>query len=430
LAFSRITTNRPVSLLFLLILFFSVSGCAATVRNPSNNSNKVDKPSDKNISKRNNSNSLRQNIRVLLSEESKEFKLKLNIDSDLFFEGTDRVVKEGETLTIRSQAGKVTVTIGESVYSSTSVKLKPANEDEYLEFKKKSYRGEIWFSGQNSKTLIINYLDLEDYVLGVVPLEIGLKNDYFFQALKCAAVTARTFAINRMLENRAFYDVTDGVKDQAYGGIDVETGIDSRAVVETEGLILTWRAKPALIFYSANCGGYTENIANVFGPVDHPYLKGVEDGNPPYCEKSPSFKWSESYSPFEIVKYLFDAGLIKSKNFVFEGMEIKERYISGRAKELFVYLKDEKPVKIAGSKIRDVIKSKKDNSILRSSNFEIEVVYQNGIAHKIHLRGKGNGHGVGMCQWGAMNQSRAGKSFEEILNHYFPQTEISQVYGN
>jgi len=345
-------------------------------------------------------------------------------------DGIEVKLSEGEILKIRSHGGKVTVIVGETVHNSSLIKLRPANNDEYLYFKKKSYRGEIWFTPQNSKTLVVNYLDLEDYVLGVVPLEIGLKNEYFFQALKCAAITARTFAINRLSEARAFYDVTDGVKDQAYGGIDVETGIDSRAVFETEGMILTWQSKPALIFYHANCGGYTEDIANVFGPVNHPYLKGVEDGDPPYCEKSPSFKWSESYSASEIIRYLFDASLIKSKNYVLEGMEIKERYTSGRAKELLVYLRDEKPVKIAGSRIRDVIKSKKDNSILRSSNFEIEVIEANGAVQKINLKGWGNGHGVGMCQWGAMNQSRAGRSYEEILAHYFPQTEITRVYGN
>jgi stage II sporulation protein D len=144
----------------------------------------------------------------------------------------------------------------------------------------------------------------------------------------------------------------------------------------------------------------------------------------------PLLEWAESYSAFEIIRYLFDAGLIKSKNFVLEGMEIKARHPSGRAKELLVYLRDEKPVKITGSRIRDVIKSKKDNSILRSSNFEIEVIEENSVVKKINLKGLGNGHGVGMCQWGAMNQSRAGRSYQEILYHYFPQTEITRVYGN
>jgi len=430
LALTPITLKSPFFKFFLLIIFFSLPGCAATLRNSPNNTTNDKKPSNNNVSKPDNSNSLRQNIRVLISEELKEFSVKLEIDSYMMYDGTEVKLDGGELLTIRSQGGKVAVSVGETVHNSSIIKLRPVNNDEYLYFKKKSYRGEIWFSAQNSKTLVVNYLDLEDYVLGVVPLEIGLKNEYFFQALKCAAVTARTFAINRLLEKRAFYDVTDGVKDQAYGGIDVETGIDSRAVFETEGMILTWQSKPALIFYHANCGGHTEDIANVFGPVNHPYLKGVEDGDPPYCEKSPSFRWAESYSAFEIIRYLFDAGLIKSKNFVLEGMEIKARHPSGRAKELLVYLRDEKPVKITGSRIRDVIKSKKDNSILRSSNFEIEVIEENSVVKKINLKGLGNGHGVGMCQWGAMNQSRAGRSYEEILAHYFPQTEITRVYGN
>ena len=374
---------------------------------------------------------LRQNIRVLIDEEVKEFSFKLDIDAE-FIVGEEKkgAIGDGEKIVVNSARGVVNITLPSGVISAQFIKLKPANKQEFINFHKKTYRGELWFLAQGSKTFVVNYLDLEDYLLGVVPLEIGLKDNHFFEALKCAAVAGRTFALNRIVEKRAFFDVTDGVKDQAYGGLDVETGIDSRAVRETEGLILTYNKKPALVFYHANCGGHTEDIANVFGPVDLPYLKGIPDGDPPYCEKSPSFRWTESYTPFEIIRYLFDAQLIKSKNLVLEGLEIKERHRSGRAKSLVVYIRDQKPFSIPGSKIRDVIKSKKDNSILRSSNFTIEMSEKDGILSKIVFTGKGNGHGVGMCQWGALNQSRSKTPFTEILLHYFPGTEITQVYDN
>jgi hypothetical protein len=225
LALTPITLKSPFFKFFLFIIFFSLPGCAATLRNSPNNTTNDKKSVNSDVSRQGAPNSLRQNIRVLISEELKEFSVKLEIDSYMMYDGTEVKLDGGELLTIRSQGGKVAVSVGETVHNSSIIKLRPVNNDEYLYFKKKSFRGEIWFSALNSKTMVVNYLDLEDYVLGVVPLEIGLKNEYFFQALKCAAVTARTFAINRLLEKRAFYDVTDGVKDQAYGGIDVETAV-------------------------------------------------------------------------------------------------------------------------------------------------------------------------------------------------------------
>jgi len=420
--FSSLLFHNSKVFLLLTIFLVSFSSCASTLRNQekSDRSTNFKEPSR-----------LRQNIRVLIDEETKPFRYKIDVSS-LISSGDQNSVRltEDEEISLSASKGMVSVSTSKGTFNAATVKLRPAGREELLNFRKKVYRGEIWFVAQNSKILVINYLDIEDYLLGVVPLEIGLKDNYFYEALKCAAVTARTFAINRLSENRALYDVTDGVKDQAYGGMDVETGIDSRSVVETQGLILTYKGKPALVFYSANCGGYTEDIANVFGPVDVPYLKGVQDGDPPNCKKSPSFKWSESYTPFEIVRYLFDAKLIKSTNYVLDGLEIRERYHSGRAKELIIFLAGEKPVSIPGSKIRDVIKSKNDNSILRSSNFEIELIRKNGILNRINLSGTGNGHGVGMCQWGALNLSRGGTPYQEILEHFFPGTQLTQAYDN
>lgn len=418
-----VNSTQRIFFYLLLVFPFFFSSCSATIRSSTGS-----------IPDKTNSNTqtkLRQNIRVLIDEETKEFSFRLDVDTEIYIGDEKKgIISEGEKVTVSSIKGSVTLISQSSSISATTLKIRPSKKSEFINFHKKSYRGELWFVAQGSKTFVVNYLDLEDYLLGVVPLEIGLKNNYYFEALKCAAVAGRTFALNRIVEKRSIYDVTDGVKDQAYGGLDVETGIDSRAVRETEGLILTYQQKPAMVFYHANCGGYTEDIANVFGPVNLPYLKGVPDGDPPYCEKSPSYRWTESYAPFEIIKYLFDAQLIKSKNLVLEGLEIKERHPSGRAKNLIVLIKDQKPLVIPGSKIRDIIKSKKDNTILRSSNFTIDLVQKDGVLNKVILTGKGNGHGVGMCQWGALNLSRAEVPYTTILAHFFPGTEITQVYDN
>jgi len=231
-----------------------------------------------------------------------------------------------------------------------------------------------------------------------------------------------------MKARNPYYDVKTDVSDQVYGGYSTERESTNRAVEETKNTVLLYSGDLAEMFYYSTCGGQTEASGNIFSK-DLPYLQSVRDGNPPYCSINPGFSWTESYSGKDIISMLASAGLIGNSNASFTSIEIEDRFPSGRVKTLAVYYNDgseSNHAEINGQKIRSVIRSKTTGGILKSLNFEISSTGSGNWA-EIKVIGKGNGHGVGLCQWGAIGQSRAGRNFKQILEHYFPGTKLGKV---
>jgi stage II sporulation protein D len=153
--------------------------------------------------------------------------------------------------------------------------LKPAGELTTLQGKGR-YRGKIEiFPNAQGRLTVVNTLDLETYLRGVVPKEMGAWEFPNLEALKAQAVAARTYAVaNRGKREADGFDMGDTVADQVYGGRDGEQSLTDRAVQETEGLFATYDGKPILALFMANCGGHTTDVADVFGG-DAPYLRAV-----------------------------------------------------------------------------------------------------------------------------------------------------------
>jgi stage II sporulation protein D len=153
--------------------------------------------------------------------------------------------------------------------------LKPLGELTALQGKGR-YRGKIEiFPNAQGRLTVVNTLDLETYLRGVVPKEMGAWEFPNVEALKAQAVAARTYAVaNRGKRAADGFDLGDTVADQVYGGRDGEQALTDRAVQETEGLFATYGGKPIQALFMANCGGHTTNVADVFGG-DAPYLRAV-----------------------------------------------------------------------------------------------------------------------------------------------------------
>jgi stage II sporulation protein D len=154
-------------------------------------------------------------------------------------------------------------------------------------------------------------------------------------------------------------------------------------------------------------------------------LKSIQDGEQPFCSIAPKFYWTEEFPESLFISRLFDAKLIANKNYSIISLDIKSRFESGRVKELNISLIDSsqitKNITLLGNGIRGIIKTSDGKSILRSTFFDISLDGNN----KVIISGKGYGHGVGLCQWGAIGQSRQGIDYQTILKHYFPGTKIS-----
>ncbi|WP_052572062.1 SpoIID/LytB domain-containing protein [Geothrix fermentans] len=153
--------------------------------------------------------------------------------------------------------------------------LKPAGELTALQGKGR-YRGKVEiFPNAQGRLTVVNTLDLETYLRGVVPKEMGAWEFPSLEALKAQAVAARTYAVaNRGKRAADGFDMGDTVADQVYGGRDGEQSLTDRAIQETEGLFATYGGKPIQALFMANCGGHTVDVAHVFGG-DAPYLRAA-----------------------------------------------------------------------------------------------------------------------------------------------------------
>lgn len=399
---------------FLFILFLFIAGCSSTKRFA--NENKSDIVLETNT------------IRVLIADNKDDS--IINVDSPIYISNTDKrlaKINSGYKITTKLNGDDIKLSIGSKDFISDTFFIHSVDEDEIIKIDGKKFRGRIKIFNYNSQIKVTNQIGLENYVKGVMIKEMPIgRGDENYQALKAFSICVRTYALLRIYENKNFYDVYPDTRDQVYGGVDGEHPLSNKAVDETNGLILFYDGKPAKVFYHSTCSGDTENSKNVFTKDELPYLSGVKDGDEPFCKISPRYNWEENYSQENFVSYLSKAGLIKSSNYFIDDIIINSRFGSGRVNELIITLHNEdgkeETINLFGNNIRFVIKTSDGKSILKSTVFEIKLDAQKNVK----IIGRGSGHGVGMCQWGAIGQSKSGVNYSMILNHYFPGTVINK----
>ncbi|KAF0185549.1 MAG: stage II sporulation protein D [Nitrospirae bacterium] len=262
---------------------------------------------------------------------------------------------------------------------------------------------EIW-RGKNG-LYVINELPLEEYVKGVVAGEVGKSWDA--DALKAQAVVARTYTVaQRKPEGgtgKMRYDLTSTVLDQVYKGGDIPESIAS-AVERTRGEILTYDGKPIISFYHSTSGGMTEDAAEVFGK-SYPYLRPVET-NP---ELSPFYIWQKQIPIRELEK----ASGVKGLN----DISVESLTVSGRVRHL-AFTNGKQSVRVVAKDLRknlgwDRLPSTFITGILRDGDVFV-------------MEGRGYGHGVGMCQYSALQMAKEGKTYREILSYFYSGTTLQQ----
>ncbi len=246
-------------------------------------------------------------------------------------------------------------------------------------------------------------LPLEDYVLGVVCGEMPSQAPGAQAALRAQAVAARTYALNQRNRDRLLRDDTF---DQVFRGLDFHTHQAEEAVAATRSLVLTWQEQLVPAFFHRNCGGATANAANAGFVKDAiPPLSGVQE---PAC-RSPRNIWQRQVSAEQLdalaKRYQLGSWL--------RAISTVRRDPSGRLLE----------VRLIGEKEERDLSAEQYRAALHLPSTQlVEVLVQeDGSAI---FRGRGYGHGVGMCQEGALRLARQGASYEEILAHYYPQANL------
>ena len=156
-----------------------------------------------------------------------------------------------------------------------------------------TYRGSLQFSPAGGGVQTVNAVALDDYLRGVVPAE--MPSSWAPAALQAQAVAARTYAITATV-GAAGYDLYSDTRSQMYGGVTAETPATDAAIAATSGQIVTYDGRPAVTYFFASSGGYTESIQNVWtGSTPEPWLRGVPD---PYdgAGQDPYHSWTSRMS--------------------------------------------------------------------------------------------------------------------------------------
>ncbi len=257
--------------------------------------------------------------------------------------------------------------------------------------------------------LVINRVDVEEYVKGVVPSEVS--STWHPEMLKAQAVAARTYALYlQMLSATREYDVAATVQDQVYRG---KQGVDAgilRAVEETRGLVVTYQDAPIYAAFSSTAAGLTEDAMNVWSK-DYPYLKGVEC---PFDLLSPYYQWKSSFKLDTLEKNLREQGFSVGTIATMTPLSFSR---GGRVAKLRV-LHSGGELVVRGEELRKAV----GYTIIPSTQFAIE-----SIGRDVVLSGFGAGHAVGMCQWGAKELAELGYPFFTILQYYYPGTELQNM---
>ncbi|MBI5211724.1 MAG: SpoIID/LytB domain-containing protein [Elusimicrobia bacterium] len=275
------------------------------------------------------------------------------------------------------------------------------------------YAGKLIIQGNADGTLsIIDELDMEEYLVGVLPVE--MEHDWPLEALKAQAVTARTYAYYNFDRFRsAGFDLGPDTRSQVYKGIGLESPAVRKAVASTKDEVLGYAGKLLNAYYHSCCGGHTTTPASVWGKwieVPRP-LKGVRDR---YCRHCPHARWSAYFADADVLAALAGDALADA---ALDSLAIGRRDPAGFVQDLRVHAGGR--IKVDAKEFRkrlgpQELKSLKLLRVIRRSK-------------GVEFVGSGRGHGVGLCQWGARYQAEKGRGYEEILSHYFPGAVLSVV---
>jgi len=273
------------------------------------------------------------------------------------------------------------------------------------------------------KVVLVNEVDLEDYLKGVVGKEMNLAEGE--EALKAQVIAARTYAVHEQRLERLRrvkgekFDLYDDERSQVYGGMERETDLASRLVDATRGMFVVYEGRLVRAYYSSACGGFTEPAWEVLGEECGriPPLAGRKCG---YCERRAIHRWE---APVVIPKKEISERCLPRE---FQGARIRSVEVTralpgGRAVELTVSLENtSKTVRIPAQDFKRGLVSVR----LRSTLWDR--IEDQGEA--VAVSGRGFGHGAGMCQVGAYEMARDGKTAAAILEYYFPSAAVQKLY--
>ena len=360
-----------------------------------------------------NNSSPPEQVRVAIVRDSRELDLAIHGRYRLRDMSSGKVIGHGAYLV----ASKVRlldrgILVGLDVYPSKRLTIEPARDASII-IDERAFRGEVTFiRTADNRITVVNNINVEDYIKGVLYHEVS--HHWPMEALKAQAVAARTYALYSINPAGKPYDVTNDIYSQVYGGRDSERYRTDLAVNYTRNEVLTYNNKIIPAYFHATCGGMTEDARELWKSLpDIPPLRGVPCG---FCQTSPHMHWKKNFRLKSIQDTLnlhgYKVGAIKD-------ISVVERDRSDRIEHLKITQKSGEDLIIKGKDFRDIM----GPNVLMSNNYEITM-----RGYYVDLTGKGWGHGVGMCQWGALGMARQQFNYKQILAYYYPQSVLMDYH--
>ena len=375
-------------------------------------------------------------IRVALEEDLSS--------GTLSFQDPFKLISEEAIYILNEDMGKFTVNFTDGILSLKSeprsfsfrkiesIEILPVHEGTFL-WNNIPYSGKLVFTRTHNKVQVINFLPLPQYLEGVIPYEIPSHSEEYYQAVKAQTIAARTFALYRMKHPESTsFDLYSDARDQVYQGIRINSPLVEKAIKETFGIVLVTQQNELIkVQYHSTCGGQIDPPSRRSEePHERSYLQDHSERNA-NCVVSPLYRWTVKLTTRDILNNMMSLGLVnhseaqlwKEKGFDMQ-LEVQSRKPSGRIDKLSIQING-RSFTLQEWQIRRLFSDKPDYPqlstlcILKSSPSDPGLLY---------LIGAGFGHGRGMCQWGAIGQAVDGKSYLDILNFYYPDLVLNQMY--
>lgn len=411
-------------------------------------------------------------VRVLILEGADHFNAEPLLQYTLKMGDAEYQLIPGQEFHVEPSAEGIALSVNERVIAQgQTVELKSFEDEGLLKIRDVAFGQGWWWANAEDRTYkgtltvnrsdegklnVIVALPVEEYLRGVVPSEIGTGAP--LEAMKAQAVAARAETITALRKGvyaGPGYDICATVQCQVYGGTSKGNDQTDLAIEQTRGLVLSYNGETIPAYYSSNCGGCTENIENVWNTrfSGTPVWQGVPEGPEPlklnlqdevefaqwiesnpnvYCNRDAypmlpqwtgkNFRWSKKYPAKELSAFV--AKINKSGSDIGLVTEIVplKRGVSGRI-DVIQFIGEKGEVEVGPElNIRRVWEPP-----LKSSAFTV-LKEGEGEQTTFTISGAGYGHGVGLCQTGAMGRAFSGQTFREILQHYYTESQILKAY--
>lgn len=303
--------------------------------------------------------------------------------------------------------------VGREKLRSEVLVIRPAAKAGELSLDGRRYRGALELRHKSGGLTAVNIVPVDDYLRSVVPEEMPV--DWPAEAIKAQSVAARSFALaSRGRHASEGYDLCTTTHCQLYTGTAAEKSASNAAIKATRGEVLTYGGKPIEALFHTDSGGMTENSEDVWG--SHvPYLRAAKD------TPTKTMPWTKTISRADLERKLaakgHDIGKVRSLALspLAIGRSAKDRTASGRVKTMTV--KGTKgTATLSGTTWRSLLG-------LKSTLFDAKLAKD-----MVTFTGYGSGHGLGISQWGAERMAAKGKSYADILHHYYTGITLQQLY--